>query len=141
MRCMVIVKATADTEAGVMPSEAELAAMGEFNQKLGDAGVLVDGAGLQPSGKGVRVRLTAEPEVAEGPFAPVDDVVSGYWIWEVESMEEAVRWAKQIPFRRDGDTVGQVEIRPLFTQEDFGEEFTQELRDNEEKLRQQIAGG
>lgn len=141
MRCMVIVKATADSEAGVMPTEAELTAMGKFNQKLGDAGVMVDGGGLHPSEKGVRVKLTREPEVTSGPFTPVEDVVSGYWIWEVDSMDEAVAWAKQIPFEREGDTTGQVEIRPLFTSEDFGEEFTRELRDNEERLRRQIAGG
>lgn len=140
MRCMVIVKATADSEAGVMPTEAELSAMGEFNQKLGDAGVMVDGDGLQPSRKGVRVRLTREPEVTGGPFAPVEDLVAGYWIWEVESMDEAVKWAKQIPFEREGDTTGQVEIRPLVTPEDFGEELTPELRNQEERLRRQIAG-
>jgi hypothetical protein len=138
MRCMVIVKATEDSEAEVMPSEKDLAEMGAYNEELVNAGVMLDGAGLHPSAKGVRLAYSGdEVQVIDGPFAETKELIAGYWIWEVKSFDEAIEWARRIPFNH-GESV---EIRPFFEPEDFGAEYTQELEerdaDLEEKIRQQ----
>ena len=136
MRVMVIVKANEQSEAGVMPSTAELAAMGQFNEELVKAGMMLAGDGLHPSAKGVRIYYAGDKRtVVDGPFAETKELIAGYWIWQVKSMEEAVEWAKRSPFQE-----GQVEIRPAFETEDFGDEFTPELREQEERLRTQIIG-
>lgn len=134
MRVVVLVKSDADTEAGVMPSEELLAAMGAFNEALADAGVLVAGEGLHPSSKGVRVHFSGdERSVVNGPFAEVKELVAGFWIWEVASVEDAVEWAKRCPNPTGSESV--LEIRPVFEADDFGEAFTPELRAREEHLR------
>lgn len=140
MRCMVMVKATPETEAGQMPTEAELTAMGDFNEELTRAGVMIDGEGLHPSTKGVRVNFTGSgPEVVDGPFTEARELVAGYWIWEVKSMDEAVEWARRIPFEPGGaGSSPAVEIRPVFTDEDFGEELTPELREQEARIRAEV---
>ena len=136
MRVMVIVKADEDTEAGVMPTEQELREMGQYNEELVDAGLMVDGDGLRPSSQGVRVRFTGkERTVIDGPFAETKELIAGYWVWKVASMDEAVEWLKRAPF--DGGK--EIEIRPFFEAEDFGEEFTPELREQEERLRARSA--
>jgi hypothetical protein len=136
MRVMVIVKASKESEAGQMPSENLLAAMGNFNEQLVNAGVMLAGDGLHPSSKGKRVRFSgSERTTIDGPFAETKELIAGYWVWQVASMDEAVQWLKRAPFE-DGD---EVEIRPLFEAEDFGKEFTPELRAQEERLRAQIA--
>ena len=136
MRVMVIVKASQESEAGQMPTEALLKAMGDFNQQLVDAGVMLAGEGLHPSSKGKRVRFSArDRSVIDGPFAETKELVAGYWVWRVKSMDEAVAWLKKAPF--DGGT--EVEIRPIFESEDFGKEFTPELRAQEERQRAQMA--
>jgi hypothetical protein len=135
MRVMVIVKASKESEAGQMPSEKLLAAMGTFNEKLVKAGVMLAGDGLHPSSKGKRVRFSgADRSIIDGPFAETKELVAGFWLWQVKSMEDAVEWLKRAPF--DGDT--EVEIRPVFEADDFGKEFTPELRAQEERLRAQI---
>ena len=135
MRVMVIVKASKESEAGEMPSEKLLAEMGNFNEELVKAGVMLAGDGLHPSSKGKRVRFTGrERKVIDGPFAESKELVAGYWLWQVKSMDEAVEWLKRAPF--DGGT--EVEIRPLFEADDFGKEFTPELRAQEERLRAQV---
>jgi len=135
MRVMVIVKANQDSEAGRMPSERELAEMGNFNEELVKAGVMQAGEGLAPSAKGKRVRFSGrDRKVIDGPFAETKELVAGFWLWTVKSMDEAVEWLKRAPF--DGGT--EVEIRPIFEAEDFGKEFTPELRAQEERLRAQI---
>lgn len=140
MKCMVLVKASKASEAGIMPTEAELAEMGEFNQRLGDAGVLVDGDGLRPSSGGARVRFTASgPETVKGPFPDPEQLVAGYWVWNVETLEEAIEWAVQIPFNPERGPA-EVEIRPYITAGDFGEAFTPELQEKEEALRRQVTG-
>ena len=136
MRVMVLVKADADSEAGVMPDQTLLTAMGAFNQQLVDAGVMQAGEGLHPSRKGVRVRFSGDDRtVIPGPFtAPKGDLVAGYWLWTVGSLDEAVDWLKRAPF--DGGT--EVEIRPVFEADDFGEALTPELREQETRQRAQV---
>ncbi len=137
MRVMVIVKASEDSEAGVMPSEKELAAMGKYNEELVDAGIMVHGDGLHPSSQGVRVRFSGDDRtVTDGPFAQTKELIAGYWVWKVDSMEHAVEWLKRAPF----DGGAEVEIRPFFEAEDFGEELTPELREQEDRLRERIQG-
>lgn len=136
MRVMVIVKANADSEAGVMPEEALHRAMGAFNEQLVQAGVMLAGEGLHPTRRGKRVRFAgAERTVIDGPFADTKALVAGFWLWQVSSMEEAVQWLKRAPF--DGGE--EVEIRPVFEAEDFGAEFTPELREQEARLAEEIA--
>jgi hypothetical protein len=136
MRCMVLVKANEDSEAGVMPSEQQLAEMGKFNEELVKAGVMLAGEGLHPSSKGVRVKFSGRQRtVIDGPFAETKELVAGFWLWQVKSMEEAVEWLKRAPF--DGGT--EIELRPVFEAEDFGAELTPELRAQEERLRAQVA--
>jgi len=135
MRFMVIVKANKDSEAGVMPTEKLLTEMGKFNEELVKAGVMLAGEGLQPSSKGVRVNFSGgKTTVTDGPFAETKELVAGYWMWQVKSKEEAIDWLKRAPFE---DT--EVEIRQVFEAEDFGDEFTPELREKEERLRAQVA--
>lgn len=137
MRVMVIIKANKESEAGVMPSEKLLNAMGKFNEELVNAGVMLAGEGLHPSSKAKRVKFSGGNRlVTDGPFAETRELIAGYWIWKVNSIEEAVDWVKRIPFDPDsqeGD--GEVEIRPIFEAEDFGPELTPELRKLEERLR------
>lgn len=134
MKVMVLVKATKDSEAGAQPSENLLTEMGAFNEALVDAGMLLSGDGLHPSSRGVRVRLTgAERVVVPGPFAATPELVSGYWVWKVASMDEAIAWARRIP-SLDG-APGEVELRPVLEAEDFGPAFTPELREQEARLR------
>jgi hypothetical protein len=134
MKVMVIVKADENSEAGVMPSQEILAEMGKFNEELVNAGVMLAGEGLHPSSKGKRVRFAGGKQtVIDGPFAETKELVAGYWLWKVASVDEAVDWLKRSPFQ---DAV--VEVRPLFEMEDFGAELTPELREQEERLRAQI---
>ena len=136
MRFCVMVKATKESEAGVMPSEQLLADMGRFNEELVKAGVMLAGEGLQPSSRGVRVKFDGSKRtVTDGPFAEAKELVAGFWLWQCKSKEEAIEWLKRAPF--DGGT--EVEIRQVFEAEDFGEEFTPELREREQRLREQIA--
>jgi hypothetical protein len=133
---MVIVKANKDSEAGALPSETMLAEMGKFNDELVKAGVMLAGEGLQPSSKGVRVKFSGTQRIVrDGPFAETKELIAGFWLWQVRSKEEAIEWLKRAPFE-DGD---EVEIRQVFESEDFGEEFTPELRAQEERQRAQIA--
>ena len=134
MRFMVIVKANKDSEAGVMPSEKLLTDMGNFNEELVKAGVMLAGEGLHPSSKGARVKFSGgKTTVIDGPFAETKELAAGYWIWQVKSKEEAIEWLKRAPFE---DT--EVEIRQVFEAEDFGAEFTPELREQDARLRAQI---
>lgn len=138
MRFMVIVKATADSESGKMPSEKLLAEMGKFNEELAKAGVMLAGEGLHPSSKGARVKFSGPNRtVIDGPFAETRELVAGFWLWEVKSKEEAIEWVKRCPNPMEGDS--EIEIRQVFEAEDFGEEFTPELRAQEEALREQMA--
>ncbi|HSX72322.1 YciI family protein [Pseudomonas subflava] len=138
MRFMVIVKATADSEAGVMPSEELLAAMGKYNEELVAAGIMKAGEGLHPSSKGVRVRFSgADRSVIDGPFAETKELIAGFWLWEVGSLEECIEWVKRCPNPMPGES--DIEIRQVFEAEDFGEEFTPELREQEERLRARLA--
>lgn len=138
MRVIVFVKANEETEAGVMPSEELLAAMGRYNEELVDAGIMLAGEGLHPSSKGVRITFNGDARgVMDGPFAETKELIAGYWLWQVKSMEEAVAWAKRCPNPTGGE--GVLEIRPVYESEDFGEEFTPELREQEERLRERIA--
>ena len=141
MRVMVLVKASAESEAGQMPSKELLTAMGKFNEELVKAGVMLDGEGLHPSARGVRVSLSADgpPTVTDGPFAETKELVAGYWIWQVRDMDEALEWAKRIPPPGPGPA-GTVELRPVFEAEDFGDELTPELREQEQRLREQLHG-
>ena len=135
MRFVMMVKATPDSETGVMPTEAELAEMGRFNEELVKAGVMLAGEGLHPTSKGARIRYDGDKRtVIDGPFAEAKELVAGCWIIRVGSREEAIEWARRVPFRE-----GEVEIRQVFEAEDFGEEFTPELREAEERMRAQIA--
>ena len=135
MRVMVIVKANKDSEAGVMPTEKMLADMGKFNEELARAGVMKAGEGLHPTSKGVRVKFSdGKKSVIDGPFAETKELIAGFWLWEVKSLDEAIEWLKRAPFE---DT--EVEIRPLFEAADFGDEFTPELREQEERVRAQVA--
>jgi hypothetical protein len=136
MRFMVLVKANEDTEAGEMPKEADLAAMGKYNEELVKAGVMLAGEGLHPSSKGARVRFEGEKRtVIDGPFAEAKELIAGFWLWQVKSREEALEWLKRAPF----DEGMEIELRQVFEAEDFGEEFTPELREQEERLREQAA--
>jgi len=138
MRVMVIVKATENSEAGAMPSEQLLADMGTFNEELVKAGVMLAGDGLHPSSKGKRVRFAGgKKTVIDGPFAETKELIAGFWIWQVKSMEEAVEWVRRCPDPMPGEE-SEIEIRPVFEDEDFGEEFTPELRAREERLRAEI---
>lgn len=140
MRVMVMVKATAESEAGQMPSTELLAAMGQYNEELVKAGVMLAGEGLQPSAKGKRVRFSGvKRTVIDGPFAETKELVAGYWLWQVKSMEEAVAWVKRCPNPMHSDS--DIEIRQVFEAEDFGAEFTPELRAQEDRLRAEIEGG
>jgi hypothetical protein len=135
MRFMVIVKASAESEAGVMPSTEMLAAMGKYNEELVNAGVMLAGDGLHPSSKGKRVRFEGSKRtVVDGPFAETKELVAGYWLWQCQSMDEAVEWLKRAPF--DGT---EVEIRPVFEADDFGAELTPELREQERRIGEQAA--
>jgi hypothetical protein len=136
MRVMAIVKASADSEAGKMPSEELLAAMGEFNEEMVKAGVMLAGEGLHPSSKGVRIGFGGdERTVVDGPFAETKELIAGYWLMQVRSMDEAIEWIKRCP--NPHDEPGEIEIRQVFEAEDFGEEFTPELREQEERIRAQ----
>ncbi|HET7602564.1 MAG TPA: YciI family protein [Gemmatimonadales bacterium] len=136
MRVMVIVKADKDSEAGVMPSRELLTDMGKYNEELVKAGIMLAGEGLHPSSKGKRVRFEgAKRTVIDGPFAESKELIAGFWLWQVKSMDEAVEWLKRAPF--DGGT--EIEIRPVFENEDFGEEFTPELQEQEARIREEIA--
>ena len=138
MRVMVIVKATKNSEAGVMPSEKLLADMGKFNEELVKAGIMLAGDGLHPSKKGKRVRFSAgKKTIIDGPFSETKELVAGFWIWQVKSIEEAVEWVRRCPDPMPGEE-SEIEIRPLFEAADFGEEFTPELRAQEERLRTEI---
>jgi hypothetical protein len=135
MRVMVFVKASKESEAGQMPDEKLLREMGNFNEQLVKAGVMLAGEGLHPSSKGKRVRFSgAQKSVIDGPFAETKELIAGFWLWQVKSMDEAVEWLKRAPF--DGGV--EVEIRPVFEADDFGKEFRPELRAQEERLRHQI---
>ena len=136
MRFMVIVKATKDSEAGVLPSEKLLAEMGKFNEELVKAGVMLAGEGLQPSSKGARVRFAGNKRtVVDGPFAETKELIAGFWLWRVKSLAEAIDWVKRCPNPFEGDS--EIEIRQVFEAEDFGAEFTPELREQEERVRAQ----
>lgn len=138
MRVMVIVKATENSEAGRMPSEAELAAMGRFNEELVNAGIMTAGEGLHPSSRGKRVRFSGgQPSVIDGPFAETKELIAGFWIWKVQSMDEALEWARRCPNPMPGEE-GVLELRPIFDAEDFGEALTPELRAQEDRLRADI---
>jgi hypothetical protein len=139
MRVIVIVKATADSEAGVMPSQELLEAMGRYNEELAKAGIMLAGEGLHPSSRGARVRFSgASRSVVDGPFAETKELVAGFWLWQVKSMEEAIEWVKRCPNPMPGES--EIEIRQVFEAEDFGEQFTPELRDQEERIRAEITG-
>jgi hypothetical protein len=134
---MVIIKATKESEAGVMPSTELLTEMGKFNEELVKAGVMLAGEGLQPSSKGKRVRFSGSSRtVTDGPFTESKALIAGFWLWQVLSIEDAVEWVKRCPIPMPGES--EIEIRPVFEAEDFGAEFTPELREQEERLRQQI---
>lgn len=135
MKVMVFVKASEESEAGVLPDEELLTAMGRYNQELVDAGVLLDGDGLRPSSAGVRIRFSGnDRSVVDGPFAEAKELVAGYWVWNVASLEQAVDWAKRCPFED-----GEVEIRPFFEPDDLGEAFTPELRSAEDEMARKAA--
>jgi len=133
---MVIVKANEESEAGIMPSKKILADMGKYNEELVKAGIMLEGEGLHPSSKGKRIKFEGSNRlVTDGPFAETRELIAGFWIWKVKSMAEAVEWLKRAPF--DGGT--ELEIRPVFEAEDFGDEFTPELREQEERIRAEAA--
>jgi hypothetical protein len=139
MRVMVIVKATKNSEAGVMPREEMLAEMGKYNEELVKSGVMVAGEGLHPSSKGKRVVFSAgKKTVLDGPFTETKELIAGFWLWQVKDMDEALEWARRCPNPMPGEE-GILEIRPVFEAEDFGEEFTPELRAQEDRLREEIA--
>jgi hypothetical protein len=139
MKVIVLVKATADSEAGVMPSAELLNEMGKFNEELVQAGIMQAGEGLHPSSKGKRVRFSGKQRtVIDGPFAETKELVAGFWIWKVKSMDEAVEWVKRCP--NPMLTESEIEIRPMFEMEDFGDNATPEVREREERLRQQVEG-
>jgi hypothetical protein len=138
MRVMVLIKADKDTEAGVMPSEQLLADMGKYNEELVKAGIMLAGEGLHPSSKGARVRFSGDKRtVVDGPFSETKELIAGFWLWQVRSMDEAIEWVKRCPNPTGAEST--VEIRPVFEAEDFGAEFTPELREQEERLRAEIA--
>jgi len=132
---MVIVKANKDSEAGVLPDKKILTEMGQFNEQLVKAGIMLAGEGLHPSSQGKRVRFSGKKRtIIDGPFAETKELIAGFWLWQVKSMDEAIEWLKRAPF--DGGT--EIEVRPVFEADDFGAEFTPELREQEERLRAQI---
>jgi len=138
MRVMVIVKATEESEAGVMPSEELLTEMGKYNEELVKAGIMLAGEGLHPSSRGARVHFSgSRRSVIDGPFAETKELIAGFWLWQVKSLEEAIEWVKRCPNPMENDS--DIEIRPVFEAEDFGEEFTPELRAQEERLRAEVA--
>jgi hypothetical protein len=137
MRVMVLIKANKDTEAGVLPSQELLAAMGKYNEELVKAGIMLAGEGLHPSSKGVRVRFSGSKRtVIDGPFAETKELIAGFWLWQVKSMDEAIEWLKRCPNPTGEES--DVEIRRVYEAEDFGEAFTPELREQEERLRAKI---
>ena len=138
MRFMILIKANQETEAGKMPSETLLAEMGKFNEALVNAGVMLAGEGLHPSSKGARVKFSGDKRtVVDGPFAETTGLIAGFWLWRVKSKEEAIEWVKRCPNPTGAES--EIEIRQLFEAEDFGAEFTPELREQEDRLRAQIA--
>jgi len=138
MRFMVIVKATKDSEAGALPSVELLTAMGKYNEELAKAGILLAGEGLQPSSKGARVRFSgAKRTVVDGPFAETKELVAGFWLWKVKSKDEAIEWVKRCPNPMPGDS--EIEIRQVFEAEDFGEQFTPELKEQAERVYTQVS--
>ena len=138
MRFMIIVKATKDSEAGAMPGQQLLADMGKFNEELAKAGILLAGDGLQPSSKGARVRFSgAKRTVIDGPFAETKELVAGFWLWQVKSLAEAIEWVKRCPNPMPGDS--EIEIRRVFEAEDFGAQFTPELREQAERVYTQVS--
>ena len=140
MRFMILIKASKESEAGVLPSEALLTEMGQFNEELVKAGVMLAGEGLQPSSKGARVKFAgAKRTVVDGPFAETKELIAGFWLWQVKSMDEALAWVKRIP-NPTGEQ-GEVEIRQVFEADDFGANLTPEARRREERLRSQAAAG
>ena len=137
MRCMVLVKASKDSEAGVMPSEKLLAAMGKYNEELIKAGVMLAGEGLHPSSKGARVKFSGDTRtVVRGPFAGPKDLVAGFWMFKVKSLDEAIEWVKRCPNPMEGES--EIEIRPVFEAEDFGAECTPELKEAEARMRAEM---
>jgi hypothetical protein len=139
MRFMVIVKATKESEAGVLPSEQLLAEMGKYNEELAKAGVMLAGEGLQPSSKGARVKFSGKKRtVVDGPFAETKELIAGFWLIQARSKEEAIEWVKRAPNPHEGES--EIEIRQVFEAEDFGAEFTPELRKQEERIRARVAG-
>jgi hypothetical protein len=139
MRFMVMVKATEDSEAGVLPSEEMLAAMGRYNEELAKAGVMLAGEGLQSSAKGARVKFSGDSRtVVDGPFAETKELVAGYWMFQCKSLEECIEWVKRCPNPMPGES--EIEIRKVFEAEDFGDELTPELREQEERIRAQVSG-
>jgi hypothetical protein len=137
MKVMVIVKATADSEAGVMPDQDLLAAMGRFNEDLVNAGVMLAGEGLKPTAQGARVQFDgAQRRVIDGPFAETKELIAGFWLWQVRSLDEAIEWVRRCPNPHNGPS--EIEIRPLFEADDFGEAFTPELREQEDRLRERL---
>ena len=139
MRFMIMVKASKDSEAGKMPSEELLAAMGKYNEELVKAGIMLAGEGLQPSSKGARVKFSGSKRtVVDGPFTETKELIAGFWLWQVKSKQEAIDWVKRCPNPMPG-TEAEIEIRQVFEAEDFGAQFTPELREQEERLRAQLA--
>ena len=139
MRVMVVIKANKESEAGVMPDEKFLGEMTKYNEELVNAGVMLAGEGLHPSSKAKRVRFSAgaAPTVIDGPFAETKELIAGFWLWQVKSLDEAVEWIKRCP-SPEGSTDGEIEIRQIFEADDFGDEFTPELREKEDRLRERI---
>lgn len=140
MRFMILVKADKNSEAGVLPDEKLLTEMGKFNEELVQAGVMLAGEGLQPSSKGSRVKFSGSKRtVIDGPFAETKELIAGYWVWQVKSKDEAIEWVKRCPNPAVDGKEGEIEIRQIFEAEDFGAEFTPELRAQEERMREQVA--
>lgn len=143
MRVIVMVKASQQSEAGVMPSQQLLEDMGRYNEELVRAGIMLAGEGLRPSSQGKRVRFSGDKRtIVDGPFAETQELLAGFWLWQVRSMDEAVEWARRCPNPHDGcgqDEGCEIEIRPVFEAEDFGDEFTPELRQREEQLRSELS--
>ena len=139
MRFMLLVKASEDSEAGVLPREDQLAEMGRYNEELANAGVLLAGEGLHPTSRGARVKFSgAERKVVDGPFTETKELIAGYWLIQVKSIDEAIEWVKRCPNPHDGES--EIEIRQVFEADDFGDEFTPELREQEERLRERATG-